>query len=199
MTLNRARRSIVVLWAAALLSGCAGTNFKKPEPSSLTLGRSTASDVVAVMGTPRQTSEGLKNEQKIRSLHYSYATTVGSPKYPGVVPARAMIFTTYENVLVAQEFLSSFAEDTTDFDTSRVQEIKKGTTTRADVIQLMGKPSGEAIFPVTKNKGDSALLYGYTHAKGALGSMKFYRQTLVVSFGPDGVATDVDYAVSGEK
>lgn len=197
--MKRTFTSILVVLAAVILGGCAGTNFKRPDPSSLTLGRSTSSDVIAAMGEPRQTSEGLKNEKKVRSLHYAYADSLGSAKYSGVTPARAIVFTTYDNVLVAQEFISSFKDDATDFDDAKVQQISKGKTTKAEVIQLLGKPNGEAIYPITKHENENASVYSYSHVKGSVFNMKFYKQALVVSFDNAGIVTEVEYTSQGEK
>jgi outer membrane protein assembly factor BamE (lipoprotein component of BamABCDE complex) len=197
--MNRTFTSVFLVFAALVLGGCAGTDFKRPDSKSLTLGHSTTRDVMAIMGEPRQTSEGLKNEQKVKSLHYAYAKSSGSAKYSGVTPAKVMLFTTSENVLVGQEFLSSFQEDATDFDDSKVQQISKGKTSKGDVVQLLGKPNGEAIYPMIKNKEDSAFVYSYSHVKGSVFNMKFYKQALVVSFDKNGIVSDVEYTSQGEK
>jgi hypothetical protein len=188
---------IVVLVAA--VSGCAGVNFKRPEPQSLVVGKSTAADVTRVMGAPVQTGEALKNNEKVKTSRYAYAEGAGKGTYPGVVPARAMVFFTFNDLLVGQEFVSSFPEDSTDFDESKIGAIVKGKSTRADVLALLGKPSGEAIYPLIKEKGQIAVVYSYAHAKGSVFDMKFYSKSLTVAFDGNGVVTEVDYASSGEK
>ena len=50
-----------------------------------------------------------------------------------------MGFYFFDEVLVGHEFLSSWAEDHTDFDEKKVSTIVKGKTTRAEVIQLLGQ------------------------------------------------------------
>lgn len=192
-------RLLLALATAALLSACAGTDFKRPDPQALVVGKSTAADVTRVMGEPRQTGEALKNEQKIKNVRYVYATTGGESLYAGVVPARAMVFSTFNDVLVGQEFVSSFKIDATEFDEAKVKELVKGKTTRAEVEALLGKPSGEVIYPIIKKAGEKAYVYGYSHAKGNAFNMKFYAKTLVVSFDPSGVISDVEYTSSGEK
>lgn len=94
------RRRLMAVAFVTLVSGCAGTNFKRPEPSLLAVGKSSAADVVAVMGTPQQTGEAIQNEQKLKVLRYAYAEGAGDGRYPGVVPARAMVFTVHDDVLV---------------------------------------------------------------------------------------------------
>ena len=184
---------------AIVLSGCAGTNFKRPDPAALTVGKSTSADVTRVMGAPLQTGELLKNNEKIRTTRYAYAEGAGTGRYPGVVPARAMVFSTFSDLLVGQEFISSFPGDATEFDETKVSAIAKGKSTRAEVLALLGKPNGEAIYPLIKNKAETGIVYSYSHAKGSVFNMKFYSKALIVSFDANGVVTDVDYTSSGER
>jgi hypothetical protein len=192
-------RYLVAFLAAAVLAGCAGTNFKRPEPQAMVVGKSTSADVTRVMGPPAQVGEALKNEQKIKTARYAYAEGAGTGRYPGVVPARAMVFTTYNDLLVGQEFVSSFPNDATEFDDTKVPGIVKGKTTRAEVLAALGKPNGEAIYPLIKKQGETALVYSYGHAKGTVFNMKFYNKALVVSFGANDVVSDVEFTSNGEK
>jgi len=185
--------------ALAFLSGCAGTNFKRPEANALQVGVSTQADVVRVMGTPMQTGEVLKNNQKIKSTRYAYAEGAGAGRYPGVVPARAMVFSTFNELLVGQEFVSSFPQDATEFDESKVPQVVKGKTTRADVHGIFGKPNGEVVYPIIKNAGERADVYSYSHAKGSVFDMKFYSKALIVSYDPSGIVSDVEFSSAGEK
>jgi outer membrane protein assembly factor BamE (lipoprotein component of BamABCDE complex) len=194
-----ATRFLSVFAITAVLAGCAGTDFKRPDPQSLVVGKSTAADVTRVMGAPRQVGEVLKNEQKIKTARYVYATTGGESLYSGVVPARAMVFSTFNDVLIGQEFVSSFKIDATEFDDSKVKSIIKGKTTHQEVEALLGKPSGEVIYPIIKKVGEKAYVYGYSHAKGNAFNMKFYAKTLVVSLDPAGVVSDVEYTSAGDK
>ena len=192
-------RFLLVLISAAILTGCAGANFKRPEPQSLMLGKSSAADVVLLMGAPLQAGELLRNNEKIRTTRYAYAEGAGTGRYPGVTPARAMVFFTFNDLLVGQEFVSSFPDDATDFDESKVSAIIKNKSTRADVLALLGKPNGEAIYPLIKSKTETGIVYSYSHAKGSVFNMKFYSKTLIVSFDAGNVVSEVDYVSSGEK
>ena len=194
------RLASFVLGSALLLAGCAGTDFKRPEASKLEVGKSTAADVTAAMGPPSRTGEAMKNGEKLKRVSYSYANLGGTPLYQNVIPARGMSFTLHNDVLVAQHFNSSFKEDGTDFDESKVAQIQKGKSTRADVVALMGRPTGEAVYPVSRAKGERAVTYAYVQLRQqALGGRKLYAKTLTVSFDAHDVATDVDLQTSGEK
>ncbi len=72
-----------------------------------------------------------------------YAHAAGAASLVGgVTPARGQGFYFWNAVLVGHEFTSSFDEDKTDFDASKVQQIKSGETTEAEVLALLGKPQG---------------------------------------------------------
>ncbi|MEQ1853047.1 MAG: hypothetical protein ABMA01_15825 [Chthoniobacteraceae bacterium] len=197
-TMKNARLILALVWAV-ILSGCAGTDFKRPEPQALVVGKSTTSDVIRVMGAPYQTGESLKNGEKIKTARYAYAEGAGAGRYPGVVPARAMVFHTFNDLLIGQEFVSSFPADATEYDETKIQSIAKGKSTRADVVSLLGKPNGEAEYPLIKSKGEKGVIYSYSHAKGNVFNMKFYSKILVVSFGANNVVTDLEYTSSGER
>lgn len=192
-------RVVLLAAVAATLAGCAGTNFKRPDAQALTVGKSTATEVVALMGAPYQTGEALKNEQKIKVMRYAYAEGTGKGLYPGVTPARSMNYTTFNDVLVSDEFMSSFPEDGTDFDDSKITGIVKGKSTRADVIALLGKPNGQAIYPIIKNKSDKAIVYSYAHVKGSVFNMTMYAKSLIVSLNANDVVTDVEFTSTGQK
>ncbi len=189
--------TILLAIVAATLTGCAGSDFVRPTEGVLVVGKSTQSDVVAKMGNPLQTGEMTKNEKQLKVTKYAYASTGGDPAQPGVTPARAMTFTFFNEKLTSQEFISSFKQDSTDFDAGKIASIAKGKTTKEQVIALLGKPSGEAIYPIIKGTNDRAYVYSYVQAKGSVFDMKFYRKALTVSFNGDGVVTDVEYATSG--
>ena len=184
---------------AALLAGCAGADFKRPEPTSLKLGESHAADVTRVMGEAPRKRESTVNGQQLKQQTYAYANTTGDTLYPGVTGARSMSFATWNDVLVSETFSSSFKSDGTDFDDKKIASIAKGTTTKAEVIALLGNPSGHAIYPVAKTQGDTALLYTYTQVKGSPFNMSVYSKTLTVEFDPKEVAADVTFVSNGSR
>ena len=70
---------------------------------------------------------------------------------------------------------------------------------RGEVVALLGRPNGEAIYPLIRSRTETGIVYSYSHAKGSVFNMKFYSKALIVSFDANGVVSDVDYTVSGEK
>jgi hypothetical protein len=198
MTTLRALFASVAL--SLLLSGCVGTDFKRPEAGTLQLGKSTTADLLKAMGQPRQTGAVLKNSLLIKQLTYVYATKIGAaPIAPGVTPVRVMVFSTAGDVLVGQLFMSSFKDDATDFDATKVVGVVKGRTTKSQVLALFGPPDGEAIFPVVNRKEDTAFIYAYSQTSGSAFNLRFYRKVCTLSFGPNDVVSNVEFEESGSR
>lgn len=191
------RRSIL-LAALVLLGGCAGVNFTRPDPRVLQVGVSTEGDVVYAMGLPQQVGELQRNGRELKTLQYSYSQPGGEGLHPGVLPARQMTFSLSEGTLVGQEFVSSFRSDGTDFDATRLSAITLGSSTRTDVVGLLGRPNGEAIFPLARRPGQRALIYSYAQTRGTVFHFETSRKVLVVTVGPDDVVVDVQYTAGGE-
>lgn len=192
---------LAAILAATLIgvTGCAGSNFTRPAEGELTVGKATKAEVAGRMGDPMQTGELLKNDRKLAQVRYAYAAAGGESAYPGVTPARSMAFTFFNDTLTSKQFVSSFKSDSTDFDAAKSQSITKGKTTKQEVISLLGKPSGEAVYPFIKSAGDQAYIYSYVQAKGSVFNMKFYSKVLVISFDDRNIVTDVEFSSSGEQ
>jgi hypothetical protein len=188
------------LSAALALAGCAGTNFVRPDAADLSVGHSTYAQVIAKMGEPRSTGEALVNGEKVKSATYVYASTGGEPLEAGVIPARALGYYFFQDQLVGQEFLSSFKSDNSNFDDTKVPGIEKGKTTRAEVIALLGKPTGTYIKPMVKETSGEAFGYTYSTTSGSVFSgFKVFKKALRITFDSADHVLDVDYAASGTK
>lgn len=178
--------------------GCAGREFVRPEADTLVLTKTTYQEVRERFGSPFREGTVVKNGVKLKTVSYAYASG-GASLVGGVTPARAMGLYFMDNRLVGHEFLSSYAEDHTDFDEGKVDTIKKGETTRAQVVEVFGKPGGVYVYPLIKGKDDQALVYTYSQTRGTAFNLKVYQKLLVVSYGPDGIVTDVEFTSSGQK
>ncbi len=146
----------------------------------------------------------LKNERTVKTISYAYSTKLGeSAAVSGVTPVRATGFYFVDLVLVGHEFTSSFEKDHTNFDETKITQIKKGETTQAQVIALMGQSTGSYIFPLVQRNDEKGLVYLYTQTRVEhipfAPKIRQYRKVLVVSVGENGVVTDVTFNASGEK
>lgn len=185
---------------ALLVSACVGTDFKRPDASAFEIGKTTTSDLLKVMGPPNRTGELVKNAAQVKQLTYVYASKLGAePLHPGVTPARAMTFSTYNDVMVGEQFISSFKDDGTDFDAAKVGLVIKGRSSRADVIAVFGPPGGQATYPIISSKGDTAIVYAYVQTTGGPFNLKFYQKVLTVSLDANDMVSDVQYIEVGNK
>lgn len=176
------------------LVSCAGTNFVKPKLESLSLRSTTYQDIINQFGKPYREVTKLKNENMIKTITYAYSSVAGTPSYEGVTPTRAIAFHFLDDLLVGYEFTSSFKEDNSDFDDSKIALIEEGKTTRDQVISILGEPEGVFIYPLIEGCDNKAMVYMYNHYK----KYKIYQKVLIVSMTDDTVA-DVDFTTAGNK
>jgi hypothetical protein len=196
---NRLSLASAMVALAFLAVGCAGTDFVSPDPSSFTLGATTQQEVSKRMGKPYRTGTVEKNGKTLQSAAYAYANVGGEALYSGVTTARSQGFYFLDGTLVGTEFSSSFKADGTDFDSTKVSQIVKGKSTKADVVRVFGPAGGDYMYPLTTNASDRALVYMYSQTKGSAFNLRVYVKTLVVSYNASGVVTDVQYNAQGNK
>ncbi len=182
-----------------LMAACAGRDFTRPQPDTLVLGKTTYEEIVRQFGDPFRKGTALKEGQTVTSISYAFASATAGSGFGGVTPARAMGYYFVSGVLVGYEFTSSYPEDRTDFDETKVPRITKGQTTRAQVEELLGHPGGMYTYPLITTRGDTALVYLYTHTRAAPFSVNLYQKKLVVSLDPEGRVSDVAFSTSGER
>jgi hypothetical protein len=190
------KHALIVLFAV-LLSGCAGRNFVRPDSQTLKNGQTSRSSVIELYGDPFAEGTEIKNEKLLNKFTYAYASVGGKPLHQDVIPARAIGFYFLNDILVGHNFISSWAEDHSDFDDSKVPFIVKGKTTRIEVIQLLGKPCGYYIYPLIKASSGEAAVYMYTETVKTMFKRKTFRKSLVITFDESGVVTDVEFNSSG--
>jgi hypothetical protein len=128
----------VVLAGACLL----GADFSRPDPASFTLGQTTEQEIRARFGKPSGQVNARVGDKLVTTLRYAYAEARSV-----AVPVRIMAYAFHEGRLVGFDYMSSFAADQTVFDELAAKRIRRGISTRAEVLDLMGKPSGQFIYP----------------------------------------------------
>ena len=196
-------RSMAVKFAVALaalvLAGCAGTEFVRVADEALALGRTTEGEIRARMGAPYREGVATLNGRQVRSLSYAYAHTGAEGAADGVIAARSQGFYFFNDRLVGYEFISSWKEDSTNFDGAKVAQIRKGQSTLGDVTRLLGRPGGRYIYPMVKGEGEEAVNYLYSQTTGSAFNLKFASKKLVVTHNRQGVVTEVEYTESGQQ
>src|SRR2546429_640829 len=156
-TLPERMRIALVACLALLLATCASRDIVRPESDSLRLGVTTYDEVLQQVGKPRRTGTEIRNGETVKTASYAYSAAI--PFSPGGRAVRAETFYFTNGVLVGYDFLSSFSDDRTDFDQTKVRQIERGKTTRENVITLLGKPGGAYVYPMIPRKDESAMVY----------------------------------------
>jgi hypothetical protein len=188
-----------VILLCALLAGCAGTQFARVADDALVLGQTTEAQVRARLGEPYREGAVTKNSRQMKSLSYAYANTGAEGAADGVVAARSQGFYFHDGRLVGHEFISSWKEDSTDFDGAKAAQIRKGQSTLQDVQRLLGPPVGRYIHPMVAGADEQAVSYLYSQTTGGAFNLRFFQKRLLVTADRRGVVTEVDYAESGSR
>ena len=191
---------IVVVFLAAC--GC-GRNIKRPQPDSLTLGHTTFAEILQRFGKPSFSGN------KPNHIGYLYDNFFEQAAFKLVTPVRSLIFYFSDDILVGYYFDSSFMNDSTYFEPEKVKQIKKGITTRDQVINLFGTSYGEFVFPkflpnrkkLEKDLNDKEgkgiwYVYNQTKSRGS-GYIYHYHQELVVIFNKEDVVSNIYFESKG--
>jgi hypothetical protein len=191
----------MIILVVALLVGCArGQTFSRPEPGSLIIGSTTEQEVVAQFGQPATRQTQYSFGKKVVFITYGYHET---PLPESVAPERFLRAFFFEGTLVGFRYDSNIETDSTKFDPTQIQGSKKGKDKCEKVIESLGQPSGEFIYPMIKTPGHRKLAYSYSEAvvhggwKGWAGIRDTYLQRLYVTCDSSDVIIDVDYTESG--
>jgi hypothetical protein len=199
MTMTSRLTTCLTLAVALVVAGCAGSDFAKQSDDGLVLGQTTRQDILRRLGTPYREGTATKNGKQLKTLSYAFATTTGAPVRDGVVPTRGQGFYFLDDKLAGYDFASSWKEDQTDFNGAKVPEIKKGVSTRDEVLRLIGRPGGKYAYPLIPDQNKQADVYLYAETRGGPFNVKFYQKHLVVTYDERGVVNNVDYQEVGQK
>lgn len=201
--------SACTLAAAVVLSGCAtggmGVDFNSKAVASLVPGKTTREEVIKRVGPLGKTQifttkkdvadKDLPGPVVIEYSRY-YFNDIASVGADSRLRATRHLTVAFTNSTLNYYRLSSnFVEDSTNFDEDKVSKISKGMA-EADVIALMGKPSGRAIYPHTREPGGTSMSYHMASPHPT--SHQVHIKTLVINFDLNHKVSDVDLKVKVE-
>jgi len=156
----------IALATLLLLGACAaGVNFVKPSDDQLVFGTTTRREVINLLGEPSGKGLEVSNGENVLSLSYAYANIADVPVFQDITPARSITLYFYNNILVGKGYSSTFLADNTYFDPAKARMVKEGMT-KNEVLDLLGKSSGEFRYPLISSKNGKALVYTFTQTKG---------------------------------
>jgi len=137
----------------------------------------------------------MKDGVEVMSMSYSYGDAAARASAPGVSAARAMAFYFVKGTLVGYEAISTFAADSSDFDDTRVSDIRRGVTTEAQLGELVGRPSGLYVYPLAAAPGQRVLVYAHAQKRG---KAPMARKQLLVTVDAAGIVRDLQWEKIGE-
>lgn len=188
--------SACVRFVALVLAGLCllGADFARPDPASFALGSTTEAEIRQRFGNPYGQTTSRVGDRVVTTLQYTYA----EPR-TGVIPARAMTYSFYEGRLVGFDYSSSFAADETNFDDKVVKRIKRGETTRTEVLAIAGPPTGRFIYPTPQATGPGrrAYVYGYSRSERlAPATIETANKVLTIAFDDHDVVAELSLVMT---
>jgi hypothetical protein len=156
------RRSVRVGILTAVLAGACllGADFSRPDPGSFTLGQTTEQEIRARFGKPAGEAAARIGGKLVTTLRYAYAEARSI-----AVPVRTMAYAFHEGRLVGFDYMSSFSADQTGFDELALKRIKRGESTRIEALDMVGKPSGQFIYPSAYATAPGRRADVYSHSR----------------------------------
>ena len=171
-----------------------GADFARPDPASFALGSTTEAEIRQRFGNPYGQTTSRVGDRVVTTLQYTYA----EPR-TGVIPARAMTYSFYEGRLVGFDYSSSFGADETAFDDKVVKRIKRGETTRTEVLAIAGPPTGQFIYPTPQATvpGRRAYVYGYSRSERlAPATLETANKVLTITFDDHDVVAELSLVMT---
>lgn len=192
-------RLIAFISVLIVLYGCsAGKDFIRPSQDYFKLGVTSYPQVVQQLGEPSLLRSMLKNEKTIKAIAYSYSSVINDDLDSNAIPTRVMSYLFFDDILVGEEFISSFKSDSSYFDDEKINEISKYKTTRSEVIKLFGRPSCYYIYPMNKDIHRESIGYIYgVSTKEPFNEIKYFNKTLIISFSDKDIVSDVSFTSIG--
>ena len=176
-------------WVVALLLGCSAP-FVRLSDDQFALGQDTSAKIKQELGEGYNLDSFVQDDNEFKTMSYL------STSFGGQV--RGQVFYFKDDVLVGHAFRSSHDADSTDFDESKLSSIEKGKTTITEIIDLIGEPSGEVIFPLVKIPIEKEKVYSYLYLDSPI-DLDPYWKILRVTYNEDYVVTGLDYYERGDS
>ena len=188
--------SACVRFVALVVAGLCllGADFARPDPAAVALGSTTEAEIRQRFGNPYGQTTSRVGDRVVTTLQYTYA----EPR-TGVIPARAMTYSFYEGRLVGFDYSSSFGADETAFDEKVVKRIKRGETTRTEVLAIAGPPTGQFIYPTPQATvpGRRAYVYGYSRSERlAPATLETANKVLTITFDDHDVVAELSLVMT---
>ncbi len=189
------KKILLLTMVILLFAGCAtvGRNFSLENVSELVLRETTKSDAKFLFGEPNSLTASSNNDGDIEVMNYVYAS--GSL---ASATARVLFLEFKENKLNAYVYNSGFKEDETIFNYDSKDNIVRNSSTKEDVLSIMGAPSGKALYPTSfkdypedHEDVSEVWTWSYTSPSDGLDTSTIKSQSVNVFFDDKGIVMEL--------
>ncbi|MGC4060044.1 MAG: outer membrane protein assembly factor BamE [Aquabacterium sp.] len=201
-------KKISLVALALCVAGCAtkfGNNFNSTAVLNLTPGVTTRTEALnSIASTPTSSEtttikkdvagKDLKEPIVVERMFYYFRDMNATPSVVEKEPKRYAWLSFAGDKLIGYWVASTFRDDSTNFDESRVKSLEKGKTTQQDTLRLLGTPSGKAIYPAASEIDGSRWYYKVRW----WADNRMHAKTLRVDFDKSQVLTDFDLNIGAE-
>jgi hypothetical protein len=191
----RSDRNMRIYWVAMLfllIASCATSGqFNYSKVPNLELHAINNTEYRDLFGEPLNSVIEINTFGKYERVNYSYVKQFYWTTFPKILERRGLQLEFKNGQLNGYLYWSSVDEDKTRVELSNIDKIKIGTSTKDDLLTLMGKPHGKMLCPTTfeniKVKCDKATEIWFWNE-----IEKDYVRQIRVSFDKDGRVIDLD-------
>lgn len=190
------------------LTACAtqfGTDFNSKGMMAFTPGVTTRAEALSVVSTVPLRSETvtLKKDQDEKELPQPLVAEQRTYYYRDVRAQGTSIdkeakryawLTIAKDKVISYSVSSTFPDDSTDFNENGAKQLLKGTSTHADVMRIMGSPSGKAVYPAAREPDGDRWYYRVRWWADNKMNSKYLR----VDFNKAGVVTDFNLRIGDD-
>lgn len=178
-----------------VLAACGiGRDFQPPTEGELRLGQTTVAEATRRFGEPFRRTVVASSASDVNTAAASDGRPAGlrPASVEGVTHvlsyvfvtsaanARSMLLTFWNDRLVFHNFVSSFAEQSTNFDEAKVGQLRRNATTYAELRAMFGPPSGQGVYPVVASRGHRLVVYQYAQGNQQTRSVLYKRLEVLV-------------------
>jgi len=204
------KKQYIAALCALLCASCVATTgreFARPTEQSIALGTSNSAQIRTTYGEPyEQNTETVSREATAGAaspfdaapmegtvvLYTYFLRESQAPINGGGSTVKWVDFVFLNDKLYVYNYVSNFQSGSTQFDESKLAQLKKKKSTKQDVVSLLGEPGGRAIYPFVLLPGTEKYLYKYFEIEPA--SNKLKSKGVELLFDQHGILIDFRFA-----
>ena len=180
------------MFAISILFGCtSGYKFNYERYADLDIYKVKNTEYRNIFGKPFEVSDMYASGNKYEIVWYHY----GYHPFGGNLFTRNLLLEFRSEELNGYLYASSFADDKTVADLTKMGNIKIGVSTKDDITSLLGKPYGKALCPsqlgdFKDNCANAKEIWEWYAFKFGYTNKLIEKKYIIIMFGEDGKVAD---------